>query len=143
MSKIDPKAPERISPGSVEARIPDRTLAAAGIDGNTNIPAPLDTYGREQLLTMMSIVREPPRMNVNGAADGALNMAAEKAVISDIETLGAAPTFDVAYKIGSLLVRRQQDVAANGDEGAMRGLRDLGEQLRMYEHLHLMQTKPT
>lgn len=142
MSKITSNTPSTIDSGRLSGQSLNDTLLDAGLPQTANIPVPLDVSGQEQLITMIAIMRQPPRMPAAGIADGALGSDGSTVDDVAIEQLGGLPTFDVAFKVGELLVRREAEVAESGDLGAMRGMLLLSEHLRMFEHLHILQTNP-
>ncbi len=105
------------------------------------VPLPLDVIDKEQLITMMSVMRRPPGIPLNedrksdaGFSDGVLP--------SDLEPVLEASANELAYKITSLIIRREQEISGQEDTNLLQGFKELETMVRMFEHLHLVRTAP-
>lgn len=95
----------------------------------------------EKLTTLLSIVKRPPALR-NLPEGPERPTALEELFISHTETTGVEETSALAYETASLFIRLSGDPATVEDEGAKAGLAVLGDMVKMYEHLFLMQSAP-
>lgn len=95
----------------------------------------------EKLTTLLSIVKRPPALrNLPGGPEQPT--ALETLFISQTESLQIEETSDIAYEAAALFIRLSSDPRVADDEDAKAGLAVLGDMVKMYEHLFMMQSAP-
>jgi len=136
MARIEPQDPRRLD----RADPRERGAIARQLPHDTDVAVPLDVMTPEQMIGLASIIRRPPELSL-----GPQNVtpetlpAAEKAAIG-VQELGRMDVTDLGYRIASLLVRREQDVARSTDAFVKAGFSELEDMARMFEHLMIKRT---
>ncbi len=105
------------------------------------VPLPLDVIDKEQLITMMSVVRRPPGIPLNGGSKSDVGFT-HTIYPSDLEPVLETSANELAFKITSLTIRREQEISDQGDPNLLQGFQELETMVRMFEHLHLVRTAP-
>jgi hypothetical protein len=59
---------------------------------------------------------------------------------TDVVMVSSLPTQELAYRLATLAARIEKQVQQNGTAGAVLGLGMLAMQVRMFEHLHILQS---
>lgn len=126
-------------------RTADPTISASidkiAPDVGRMVPLPLDVIDKEQLITMMSVVRRPPGIPLKDGGKSDTGFA-HAVYPSDMEPVLEASANELAYKITSLIIRREEEITRYQDPGILQGFRELEILVRMFEHLHLLRTAP-
>ncbi len=118
---------------------PSDPLVDVGLQRDVPVAVPLDIFAKEQLITLMSVVRRPPEMPLSVTGEQQQTNFEDVDAV-DMDPVLASSASNVAYQVASLAVRRESEIAASGDLGAMRGQKALEQLSRMFEHLHILKT---
>lgn len=115
----------------------DKTQLVEG----TEVALPLDFFGAEQLVTMMSVSRRPPELPLGDLTDAPVESAGNVSQ-RDIDAASGGVR-DILYRTISVLVRREQEAMASEDPAIRQGFEQVEHSARMLEHLHLLKTRGT
>jgi len=117
------------------------TISDIAPDVSRMVPLPLDVINKEQLITMMSVMRRPPGIPLQHGNNSDTGFGREVDHV-DMEPILQASANELAYKITSLIIRREEEISERQDPSLLQGFRELETMVRMYEHLHLLRTAP-
>ncbi|MEL6736738.1 MAG: hypothetical protein AAFO98_12880 [Pseudomonadota bacterium] len=113
--------------------ISDRSADPA-FSSDVAVPAPLDVFETETLVTISQVFRRPPELELLDDYARNQTMDALKNV-DEVSGLFSAGVPELAYRLASFLVRREGELGGAADPNVSRGVALLEEQLRMFGHL--------
>jgi hypothetical protein len=118
---------------------PSRRNIAREMPPETDVAVPLDLIAPENLLTMMTVVRQPPELQLKFATS-VHTATVESTESADLSGLGQMATPDLGYHLASFLVRREGEIAKSNDPYVKGGFAELELSARMLEHLMIKRT---
>ena len=127
-SRIDRRAPDQ----------PERNLARK-LPEETDVAIPLDLLAPETLISLVSVVRRPPELQLT-AELSQISPGLNGVDPAEMRDLSQMSTPDLGYRIASLLVRRESEVAQSNDPFVKAGFAELELSARMLEHLMIKRT---
>lgn len=125
--------------GPVGPRIDGPDGHVAAFDNVPAIPAPRPLIDPEHLATVAMVVRRPPELQFGPGLD-AKTPHIEQLVLDELDPVLHRTTGELAYSVAELVIRREPEVTASEDPSGRAGLANLGEMVRMFEHLSVLQT---
>ncbi len=125
-----------VDPAEVERLGNDSKVVDFEAPRDTRVTLPLDILEQANLATLVQVLRRPPEMSLSPDADP------QVAGMEDVRAIELDPILfegagELSYKIASLVVRREAEVAASDNPEVMRGFEKMSQTLRMFEHLHM------
>lgn len=119
-----------------------RRSLAREISAETDVAVPLDLLAPESLISLISVVRRPPELQLQfGTSEqpGGLSSSDE----AELNDLGQMTTPDLGYQLASFLVRREDEIAQSNEPFVQAGFAELELSARMLEHLMIKRTSGT
>lgn len=116
-----------------------RRSLAREMPPETEVAVPLDLLAPESLISLITVVRRPPELQLQFATSehsGGVSSLDE----ADLNDLGQMTTPDLGYQLASFLVRREDEIAKSNDPFVQAGFAELELSARMLEHLMIKRT---
>lgn len=128
-------------PGRIDhhtSTIEKRSIARQ-LPEETDVAVPLDLLAPETLVTLVSVVRRPPELQLSMGSTDRIGSAPDPDLV-ELQSLGQMTTPDLGYNLASFLVRREGQVAESNDPYVKAGFAELELSSRMLEHLMIKRT---